>query len=496
MRALLLGVMMLAPFAPSVLGAPPPWETWKPRPVKLPNPNGYDTYLKAFALKSEIDKKWEKAWRVRKGLPEEEVPPFAAGGPRPKGTPRWVEPAEPPPPQGKPGEWPRPKVKPPWWSPPPGSPPAPGATPPSPPDPWGAGPADRPLAERVALFEPVLKLVRQALDQDSRIPPPTDFMAYADGMLRHYAEFRELGRLLAMEARARLDAGDALGSANSALDCLEVAQVVATQRTLLSFLVEAAIEAFGQKALAEAIPRLDAAGCRAALARLKRIERRRPPLRDTFHGEERQDRLFLRFWMREAAKEPDGSEMVAYWVAWMEGMYEDELHGYPRLPASSQELLALMKADSWRGIEAYWMAAERQVALPYRSRRSPRPTEPFKVMTYQHLQSLWFRDALALTNLRLKRAQIAARCFLLEQGRLPRSLEELVPAYLEAVPADPFGEGPLKVKPAADGLLIYSLGPDCKDDGGTEIKGGSGRFKGVVQETSQGDIVVRLPLVP
>ncbi|WP_206171084.1 hypothetical protein [Phragmitibacter flavus] len=53
--------------------------------------------------------------------------------------------------------------------------------------------------------------------------------------------------------------------------------------------------------------------------------------------------------------------------------------------------------------------------------------------------------------------------------RVPMSLEELVPKYLEAVPKDPFTGEPIGYN-AAHGL-IYSVGLDLKDDGGrpTEV---------------------------
>jgi hypothetical protein len=53
--------------------------------------------------------------------------------------------------------------------------------------------------------------------------------------------------------------------------------------------------------------------------------------------------------------------------------------------------------------------------------------------------------------------------------RVPMSLEELVPKYLDAVPKDPFTGEPLGYN-AAHGL-IYSVGLDLKDDGGkpTEV---------------------------
>lgn len=51
-------------------------------------------------------------------------------------------------------------------------------------------------------------------------------------------------------------------------------------------------------------------------------------------------------------------------------------------------------------------------------------------------------------------------------GRWPDSLEELRPAYLPSVPLDPYDGKPLRYRRTEGGVIVYSLGPDGKDDGG------------------------------
>jgi hypothetical protein len=63
-------------------------------------------------------------------------------------------------------------------------------------------------------------------------------------------------------------------------------------------------------------------------------------------------------------------------------------------------------------------------------------------------------------------AALAAERFRQARGRWPDSLGELVPAYLGAVPADPFTGEPLRLSRLADGVVIYGVGPDKADDGG------------------------------
>ena len=53
-----------------------------------------------------------------------------------------------------------------------------------------------------------------------------------------------------------------------------------------------------------------------------------------------------------------------------------------------------------------------------------------------------------------------------DHGAYPADLAAPVPEYLPAIPRDPFSDGPLRYKRDAAGYLLYSVGPNGKDDGG------------------------------
>jgi hypothetical protein len=62
---------------------------------------------------------------------------------------------------------------------------------------------------------------------------------------------------------------------------------------------------------------------------------------------------------------------------------------------------------------------------------------------------------------------VALKRFHLKHGKLPETLNVLVPEFLPVVPIDPYDGKPLRYHPNADGTyLLYSVGPDGKDDGG------------------------------
>jgi hypothetical protein len=71
------------------------------------------------------------------------------------------------------------------------------------------------------------------------------------------------------------------------------------------------------------------------------------------------------------------------------------------------------------------------------------------------------------TARRLTVTAIALKRYHLQHGVYPSSLNDLVPAFLPAVPADFMDGQPLRYKLRPDGdFLLYSVGEDGKDDGG------------------------------
>jgi hypothetical protein len=110
-----------------------------------------------------------------------------------------------------------------------------------------------------------------------------------------------------------------------------------------------------------------------------------------------------------------------------------------------------------------------------------------------------------LSERRAAALALAIRLYQLDRrGERPTSLAELVPAYLAAVPADPFAAGgqPFRYTQHAvdrEGITpaIYSVAEDGKDDGGdgmTVRAGANPRNAGVRGVTK--DAVFRLDPVP
>jgi len=73
-----------------------------------------------------------------------------------------------------------------------------------------------------------------------------------------------------------------------------------------------------------------------------------------------------------------------------------------------------------------------------------------------------------LADLRATQTALAIERYRLAEGHLPESLDNLVPAFLEAVPIDPFDGQSLKYRKLETGFVVYSIGDDLTDEGGAE----------------------------
>lgn len=84
------------------------------------------------------------------------------------------------------------------------------------------------------------------------------------------------------------------------------------------------------------------------------------------------------------------------------------------------------------------------------------------------MDSTIFREASEVAHVRTAQTALAVECFRGLHGRLPESLNELVPQFIAAVPQDPFDGQPLRYHLLKKGYVIYSVGRDGHDNNGRE----------------------------
>lgn len=68
------------------------------------------------------------------------------------------------------------------------------------------------------------------------------------------------------------------------------------------------------------------------------------------------------------------------------------------------------------------------------------------------------------------RTGLALKIYKAKNGNYPEKLESLAPEFLEEVSVDPFSSEDLIYKKSANGFILYSVGPNMKDDGGIDAR--------------------------
>jgi hypothetical protein len=98
----------------------------------------------------------------------------------------------------------------------------------------------------------------------------------------------------------------------------------------------------------------------------------------------------------------------------------------------------------------------------------------------QSLERAYDSEFKTRTQLDMARTAVAVERFRLAQGRLPKTLNELTPVFIERIPSDPWHNGkPLSYRIKKNGeFVVYSWAENKKDDHGEEEITGQGFYHG------------------
>jgi len=103
--------------------------------------------------------------------------------------------------------------------------------------------------------------------------------------------------------------------------------------------------------------------------------------------------------------------------------------------------------------------------------RSPLPS--FAEMVIPNLSRCISQTARNDAFMYCAQAALALERYRLANGRAPSQAAELTPAFLSAVPLDPFNNQPLHYSFNENGYAFYSVGENLKDDGGDDTSKGN-----------------------
>lgn len=316
----------------------------------------------------------------------------------------------------------------------------------------------------------------------------------------HYQGLRGLARVLAADAQARAARGDWNGAINNDLDAVQLGETMPRGGPIIGMLVGVACQSIGQKQAWKSVGHLNASQARTAAQRLSRIRLLHLPYADTLQEEKWAGQAGL----LEVMRRPDWSGALAADI-------------FPTPPGSAgnnspgQWVIATrIRLTGKRGIlENYTNSIDQQIAAarrPYAARSTaPMPAQDLvNEILVPMFSNTRFIEVKADTENALLVTTLALRAYQLDHGTYPPNLASLAPNYLPSVPSDPFAlSGLLRYQQAGAKYLLYSVGPDGKDDGGAAIfdktlppprNPGTAERRRLVKGTSQGDIVAGVNL--
>ena len=344
------------------------------------------------------------------------------------------------------------------------------------------------LAEKERLIrenENSLALLRQGLhykygNKTSRSPRD---------IFPEFAQFRELARLLVLEAQVKRERGDYAGAVSSELDALELGVMVPRNGVLIAGLVGIACEAIGRRKIWDDYSHLDAAQAQNALRRLEKIEAKRFPFADTMEEEKR----FGQAELLELFRNPE----------W----YSPQMAGPDSGEPTATQKWAGRVLIMWIGRRVIFENYTRHMdQITQDSRQSyglhlpapPAPNDPLNSILTPVFSEARIKFVQTETENHLMVVSLALQVYYKTHGAYPQSLDVLAASVPASLLTDPFAaQGNLRYRRDGAKYVLYSVGPDGRDDGGKPIydktkavaSDGSERARYFVEQNSVGDVV-------
>jgi hypothetical protein len=319
------------------------------------------------------------------------------------------------------------------------------------------------LQRELTPLQPALELARQLADMPAGRHHLTIAPNPIDTLLNDQQNTRAVFNLLRYDALDLAQKGDAKGSLRSGRAIINAARSLDDEPMIISHLIRIA----GVGVAAGAIERTLAQGepppeDLASLQKLLELEEAHATLLVALRGERAiQHRLFTGLVNGSLDLDgvpggPSGGGLTRAFTGWMQkGMARRE---HP-------EMLEMMN----RAIDVARLAEHEQAAGEKKLDEALRSL-PRNIVLVKLLMPAQSKFAAAT---RRKTAMVRGLMVLLaleryrrDKGTWPAKLEELTPKLLKKVPLDPYDGKPLRYRRVADGVVVYSVGPDGKDDGG------------------------------
>ena len=338
------------------------------------------------------------------------------------------------------------------------------------------------VLKSLAPSAPLLEEVAQAVRRPG-VCWPLDYSKGFETPMTYLPAMANTSKVLQGRAQAELAAGRPENAFQDVQTILALARAAGSGPFLISLLVESSISDRASQVINDGLERhawTDAqlADLSSELSRIDLLAR----LSDSLRGERatvlqldgsRTDLFTLRGLPDTRTLRLQNAALRAGWAIWPAGWFNEDkaryigtIQRYIDAVKQPKELPStLVEIDATHAGSSVWNKIR----------------NPLSYQTMPAIMGAAKRIAATQTTIRSLATACAVERYRMARGRLPATLEDLVPAFLPSVPTDPLTGKPLCYKPSeSSSYLIYGTGWDQTDNAGasvTAITGLSSRFE-------------------
>ncbi len=313
------------------------------------------------------------------------------------------------------------------------------------------------MEQRLHTLRPTLDQVRATLRMEWR-PYLLPDGCYGSGP---FLDVDGCAIAFAMESRLMRSQGDDSGAMQWAFDMMEMGRKLALVGGDEARMHAAGIHETGLRQAEQTVWRLPCTVIPAALTQARRLRREWPALSETAEREY-QETLARQTFVFAAMNRESLSQ------AWHELMRDYDLDQRSDGGATAIRMLLYPRRWVLAHTDAFFRAQVADLRKPVRQRSVvPLPQDPWSDDLYraQSMSKNTWRLERMGTDLALLEVALAVRRHFLDHGRYPRRLAEVSRRWLPAIPVD-LWEQQITYRLQGGRPIIYSMGPDGKDDGG------------------------------
>ena len=316
------------------------------------------------------------------------------------------------------------------------------------------------IAQYIADNNEALDLFHEAAEIEN-CRYPIDLTAGFATLVPNLGEIRNAVRLLGLDAILHAEDGDGRSATRSAISAFGIARSLAREPVTISQLVRAACQSSAISAVEQVINRTELTdGQLLELIESVRESERISDMSCAFVGERCTGISFFRV---PESVGPDvlggGGPLLRYVLALYKAVGLADADAVIHLDLMDGYLKAVQlplheRLEAVNAVDAKLQSTSRAHILLH----SIMPA----------LSRVTTIETRAIARLRATGVALAIQRYRLAAGAPPDKLADLVPAYLEAVPKDPFDGNDLRYRNLESGFVVYSIGEDLSDDGGKE----------------------------